>query len=277
MLNYLSAAKSAQERGDIQKRDEYIDLAHNANDTEDLAVKFTQANLYVESGQLESALAILLDIQSQDKKNAYALNLINDIYIKIHNWDDIIKSIPRLRKLKTISAEKIKEVEKLAFHNILTKHLKDENNLDFKSTYSSMPKYLQSEESFIVMQAKCYIQTNDIQFAEKLLIKYLKYAWSDNLIELFGTIVSNDGAKQLKVAEEFLRQNSESAALHAALARISVRNQLWGKARSYFEESLHISPSVSIFAELGDLLNLIGEYDLAAQCYKNGLALSAAS
>ena len=274
MLNYLSAAKSALQLGELEKMEEYLKCAHHANNTDDLAVKFTQVNLYIESGKIETALTILLDIQKDDPKNMYAANLLKEIYLKIGNWSGILKLIPSLRKAKNISENKIKDIEEQAYLNILNSYLRNKRYNEFIKEFYKIPKHFQSKEDFIVMLVNCYVVLNDIFNAEKLLIKALKHEWSNKLMLVYGKIISHDSAKQLKFAESFLRKHSESDALHSSLARICVRNKLWGKARGYFEESLHLCPSIVMYAEFGDLLNIMCEYDLSAQCYKKGMHLA---
>jgi HemY protein len=52
-----------------------------------------------------------------------------------------------------------------------------------------------------------------------------------------------------------------------------MKAQLWGKARSYLESSLAISPRTDAYALYGQLLKELGEEDEAASAFRSGLAL----
>ena len=57
------------------------------------------------------------------------------------------------------------------------------------------------------------------------------------------------------------------------LGRLALRNKLWGQARDYFESSHRLRPSAEACAELARLLFSLGERELSAQYYREGLLL----
>ncbi len=60
-----------------------------------------------------------------------------------------------------------------------------------------------------------------------------------------------DAAKQLKQVETWLKSYPDDAALLLAAARLSMANELWGKARSYLESSLALAPTADAYALYG--------------------------
>ena len=57
------------------------------------------------------------------------------------------------------------------------------------------------------------------------------------------------------------------------LGRLSLRNDLWGQARDYFETSHRLQPNAETCAELARLLFSLGEREKSAQYYREGLLL----
>ncbi|MGL5975072.1 MAG: heme biosynthesis HemY N-terminal domain-containing protein, partial [Aeromonas sobria] len=55
LLNYLSAAKAAQARGDDARRDQYLQKAQEENPKAELALTLTQTQLQIEQGQYDTA------------------------------------------------------------------------------------------------------------------------------------------------------------------------------------------------------------------------------
>ena len=58
-----------------------------------------------------------------------------------------------------------------------------------------------------------------------------------------------------------------------AAARVSLANELWGKARSYLESSLALSPEPETYRLYGRLLTALGEDEGALSAFRSGLDL----
>jgi HemY protein len=63
----------------------------------------------------------------------------------------------------------------------------------------------------------------------------------------------------LRVAESWVKEHPNDAALALALGRLALRNRNWSQAREQFEASLHLDPSPAAQAELGRLCLALGD------------------
>jgi HemY protein len=111
--------------------------------------------------------------------------------------------------------------------------------------------------------------------AEKELTAALKSEWRGPLARLFGLVQGKNASKQLKQAEAWLAGHGNDPDLLLAAARLCLRNELWGKARSYLETVISLRPTPEAYQEFGQLLNRLGETDAAAEAYRDGLDLLA--
>ncbi|MNR25739.1 putative protoheme IX biogenesis protein [compost metagenome] len=109
--------------------------------------------------------------------------------------------------------------------------------------------------------------------AEELLRKTLKQVYDSRLIRLYGLLRGRDPARQLQTAEGLLKQHPQDAQLLLSLGRLCLQNNLWGKAREYFEISLDFSRSAETCAELARLLAHLGELEKSNQLFQEGLGL----
>jgi HemY protein len=96
-------------------------------------------------------------------------------------------------------------------------------------------------------------------------------------VYLFGDVRDTDIAEQQSQGERWLEKHPEDPVLLLALAKISLRNHLWGKARSYLEASISHQPTPEAYRLLATLLEQIDEPEKAAECYRKGLALGSES
>ena len=119
------------------------------------------------------------------------------------------------------------------------------------------------------------IRTDQQEKAEKELVAALKAEWRGPLVRLYGLVEGPDGTKQLKRAEGWLAKHGEDPDLLLAAARLCLRNELWGKARSYLETVLSLRPSPEAYQVYGRLLNQLGETDAAADAFRDGLGMVA--
>ena len=94
-------------------------------------------------------------------------------------------------------------------------------------------------------------------------------------MNLYGRIASEDPAKQLDQARSWAKKNPDSADLMLTLGRLSLRNQHWGQAVKYFEESFQIEPRAENLAELTRLLRHMGEERRVEQLLQSNLTLVA--
>ena len=109
--------------------------------------------------------------------------------------------------------------------------------------------------------------------AEKIIRNQLKRDWNQVLVDLYGRVRGADIPRQLVEAEAWLKTRNNDAALQLCLGRLSLRNQLWGKARDYFESSLKLELNAEACGELGRLYAHLGEHEKSSHYFQQGLLL----
>ncbi|MDP7420073.1 MAG: hypothetical protein QF483_09330, partial [Gammaproteobacteria bacterium] len=72
----------------------------------------------------------------------------------------------------------------------------------------------------------------------------------------------------------WLHQYPEDPIILLAAGRTCIRNELWGKARSYIESSLAIAATPVAYQELGQLMLKLDDTPAATTAFAKGLTLS---
>jgi HemY protein len=115
----LTAARAAQSRGAIDKRDEYLQIAAQHGDDAEVAVGLTQAELNLSGKQFDQALETLTRLQSINPTHANVLRLLHKTYQHLGDWHALRSLIPVLNKQKVLMEAELNPVEAEVFSNLL--------------------------------------------------------------------------------------------------------------------------------------------------------------
>lgn len=270
LLNYLAAARAAQAQGADDRRDHYLRLAHESHEGADIAVGLTQAELQLKHNQLEQALATLRHLQQMAPKHAQVLKALASLYRDLGDWEHLLEILPSLRKRKVLEVNELDQLAREAYLALL-QAAHDSSAID--QVWARIPKDFRSEEPIQLTYVQKLMATGNADTAETLVRQALKRNPSEAMIKLYGLIEGSEAVKQLALVESLLEQNKNDATLLLSAGRLSLHNQLWGKARTYLEASINRQASAEAYNELGNLLERLGEGDAAAECYQAGLRL----
>jgi len=274
LFNYLQAARAAHLQGKDERRDEWLKLAYEHTPEASNAVLLTQAELQLDREQYEQALATLRRIEENSKDHSYALALLGRLYYRLNDWSHLAEILPRLHKHGRIDQGRLdKWTLRVHSENFSNAASGDEVLAEWKS----VSKRLKSDTTILDAYYMSLMRVGLHDKAEKDLISALKAEWRAPLVRLYGMVEGPDPTKQLKRAEGWLAKYGDDADLLLAAARLCLRNELWGKARSYLETVIALRPTPEAYQEYGRLLTQLGETDAAADAYRDGLGMVAES
>ena len=274
LLHYLTAARAAQSRGAIEKRDEYLRRATEESGETDIAVGLTQAELHLSSNQFDQALETLTKLQSIDSGHASVLKLLHQTYQHIGDWESIRKLIPSLHQNKILMEAEVKLLESETFSRLLKQAAETENADKVQEVWSSMPEHVQSIQGVYTIYLAAMIETNAGNKIEQDIVKAIVKSWDETLLVLYANVKTDDYVKQLQTAEQWLSIHSGSAVLLRILGKISFKCQQIEKAEQYLAKSVGIDPTVAAYQLLGDVLIEKGDTDKASENYRKGLELA---
>jgi len=273
MLNYLAAARSAQQQQAYDRRDHYLQLAHACMPTADVAVGLTQAELQMAHEQREQALATLQHLHGIAPHHAQVLKLLKELYEQMGDWGRLRELLPELRKRNVIDEDELEALEINIYKALLGQAAVHDDPAKLRQTWEEIPKKLHPHEALVVCHAQHLMERGRDDQARDLVFNAMRKQWSEVLIELYGHIKSSEPSKQLSAAEGWLSRKADDAVLLLTLGRLCLRCKLWGKARSYLESSLNVCASSTTYRELGALLEQLEEPEKAMECYRAGLEL----
>ena len=274
LLNYLQAARAAHLLGQDERRDGWLKQAYEQMPEASNAVLLTQAEFQLDQGQYEPALATLRRIEEKTPNHTHALALLGRIYYLLEDWRQLATLLPRLKKHGRVDPETLEKWSLRVHAEELQKAADGETVV---ATWNAIPKALKKDAGLLETYYTSLVRVGMHAKAEKELGALLKRRWIGPLVGIFGTIEGQDPLKQLKRAEGWLSAHPDDPDLLLTAARLCLRNELWGKARSYLETVIALRPTPDAYQEYGRLLSRLGEDDAAADAYRAGLGLVSGS
>ncbi len=273
LLNYLAAARAAQLQGNAERRDQWLRLAYEETPDAENAVLLTQAELQLAAEEYEKALATLRRLTERSPDHSQAVYLLGRLYRELEDWDHLRELLPRLRKQGRIPAGTLEEWTREVHRRALEAASDDPAAVTV--AWKQTPRALRDDDVLIGAYISALARAGAEDQAETELRRRLRRHWSSPLARLYGTLETSDTTAQIRHAENWLKQHGEDADLLLTAGRLCMRQELWGKARSYLETALAIQPTPETYELYGELLTRMGESEAASEAYRSGLSMLA--
>ena len=270
LANCLLAAHAAQLQGAADRRDQWLTLAEGIGEEEAASAQLTRAQLQLQAGDPAAAVATLTAFENENAEQPASIALLARAYRARGRSEQLVALLPRLQHAALKPAER-EQIEQLAVQGELERGDLTADHL--ASVWAALPSELRAAPAVVAERARALSRLGDGEQAERELRGALKRDWHPALVACYGEVRAADPAKQLKAAEKWLEAHPDDAVLLKSAARLSLANELWGKARSYLEASLALHPTPEAYALYGELLTQLGEDEEALAAYRSGLGL----
>lgn len=278
LVNLLAAARCAYELGADEDAMTLLHRAEQVGPESGLAVALTQARMQIHNKKFEQAAASLQRARQQAPRHPVVLDLLAMVYEALGDWRGLQQIMPDLRRIQLLSEAEMTRLNTW----VSQQHLRQlaeavtppqavETRKALQRRWKQLAPELQQDVTLLQIYLNGLRRGGDDNLAERALRDSLSAQWSPEGILLYGELCSSDPARQLLKAEQWLSARPSSPELLLTLGRLSLRNQLWGKARDYFENSLRIQRRPDTCAELARLLASLGETQRSAEVYQQGL------
>lgn len=278
LVHYLGAARAANELGEHEQSDELLRKAQEREPEAALAIGLTQAQLQIARGQYAEARASLSALQDEHPRHPYVLALLQQLYVQLEDWPALCRLLPELRKYRVLPPARLGELEVLAWTAAIEQagqvaEPSEEAVQVLNQRWQTVPSALRGEALVVRAYADGLNRLGAEAKAEEVLFAAIKRQFDERLVERYGRVRGREPARQLAQAEAWLKDHPDNAVLLLALGRLSLRNELWGKARDYLEASLRFDHRPETCAELARLLAQLGDTESSNRLFQQGVGL----
>lgn len=282
LINYLSAARAADEMDDIEGRDRYLQLAMNTKvGNPDLAVGLTQAQLEYHRKEWERCLATLVRLKEKAPQHPYVMKMLVEVYQKTEEWELLFRLLSKIRKSKSqiMEFDEIERLELMATQNWLRSVIRrrggaeGERAAQLDQVWRQIPKNLQRQSAMIQTFCECCLDIDQNEWAVEKIEAQLKIHWSDKLALLYGSVPVEDPFVAMSVVKEWLEAHPDNPALYTTLGRLAMRAEKWQQAEAYFEKALSLKKTPELLGELARLNTAQGLHMKSNDYFSQGMAM----
>ena len=274
VANYLIAARAADLQGAHERRAGWLRMAREAAPDEIAPVLVTQAEMQLKNGQFEAARETLRELDASGHQNPRGLLLLARLYRQSGEFEKLRALESKLRGARGVRAAAVDELMDQAYLEMLRLAAESGDAERLDRAWNDASKPATRRPDILLAYARGAMKYRNHVAAEKVLRDFLDDEWNDALAALYGELELPDPLEPLAVAEKWLRSRREDPVLLVSCARLSMRAELYGKARSYLETSLMIRRDPVTYQLLGSLLDELGEKEHAARVLHDGLAMA---
>lgn len=274
LLHYLTAARAAQSRGALDKRDEYLQKAAEQSSENNLTVGLTQAELHMSEQQFEQAIETLGKLHSIDPGHGRVLKMMHQAYQHLGDWEGLSRLLPSLQQNKVLMETEVKLLETQAYSSLLKKAAEQNDEQAIQSCWDDVPEHIRALPGIANIYFAAMISVGAGNSIESAVIKQLGKQWDSTTLELYSNIEAEHSDKQLQAAEKWLAVYPNDPALLKVLGKLSLKVGQMEKAEQYLLKSLNTDSSVGAYQLLAEVMFAKGDKDQACDYFKRGLELA---
>lgn len=264
-LAALVGARAAHRMREQDRRDEWLARAADEADL-DTARLLTSAELWTDSHEAQRALDALSQLQAGGGRHIQVARVALAAQIQAGRWEEVLKLVRLLTKRKALHEAAVRRLKLLAYRELLADAQHDPGLL--ARTFDKIPAEDRRLPDVALEGARLLNRAGRGDAAADALEAALQAHWDERLLDEYGRAQSTAVRARIERATAWLERHPQDAALLRCLGQLCLRDRLWGKARTYLEESLRVKPHPATSLALAQLAEATGQADEAQRHYR---------
>ncbi|NME03142.1 heme biosynthesis HemY N-terminal domain-containing protein [Aeromonas sp. DNRA1] len=268
LLNYLSAAKAAQARGDDVRRDQYLQKAQEENPKAELALTLTQTQLQIEQGQYDTALAMLESVYALNPRHPMVLDQLRQVHLAREDWAALIDLIPVLHKVGKLTPKQEEDLLQQAWRGRLDAASGALETL--RPIWQELPRKLRQDPDLLAAYGDSLRQLGADNEAAELWLDALRKQVSPQLLARLPKLKLDSYQPMLTL----LQKIQDQPGVDAALAQVYLLAGQLDDAQRLLEQEVAKAPSAAVYHALGQVMDKRRLTNKANEYYRQALQLA---
>ena len=268
LLNYLSAARVAQARGDDVRRDHYLQKAQEENPKAELALTLIQTQLQIEQGQYDSALGRLESIYALNPRHPMVLDQLRQVHLAREDWAALIDLIPVLHKVGKLTPKQEEDLLQQAWRGRLDAASGALETL--RPIWQELPRKLRQDPDLLAAYGDRLRQLGADNEAAELWLDALRKQVSPQLLARLPKLKLDSYQPMLTL----LQKIQDQPGVDAALAQVYLLAGQLDDAQRLLEQEVAKAPNAAVYHALGQVMDKRRLTNKANEYYRQALQLA---
>ncbi|AXQ31235.1 hypothetical protein D0B54_22245 [Solimonas sp. K1W22B-7] len=274
-LNYLAAAKAAQQLGAADRREHYLRLAGQGDPHLRFAALLTRAELQRARGEYSQARDSALELREQDPRHPYPMELLAECHFALGDWERLQGVLQQPDTAAALAPARRRQMAAEALRQRLLDATRAASVDQLKTLWEQAGRELREDPVLLRVYIRGLVRLAAEPEALALIAGALNRGWDAELMRLYGGLHAADPLGQLAMIEQWLGRYGEYPEAQLAAGQVCLRNKLWGKARSYLDAAIRQQPTPAAYLELARVCEATQNRADAEKYNRLGLELAA--
>lgn len=275
----LLAARAAHQLRDFERRETWFERAAAAGEAAQTAQVMSLAEIALDERDFIGARNALRGLHGNARHIA-SMRLMLRAERGAGAWEEVLRLAAQLAKRDAIAPALAEEYKLQATVELLARSADDA--VAFERRWRSIPPADQRQPRVAAAGARHANTLGLAPLGRSILEQGLAEEWSPQLVRVYGELPRGlDAAARAEEAririergERWLAERNRDAELLAALGRLCVEAELWGKARNFLEAALSFEETRSAHLELARLAEKMGDAQDAQHHFRRAAELT---
>jgi HemY protein len=261
----LIGARAAHRLQAYERRDNWLEQAESDRDLS-TARRVVSAELWAEQREPTRALRAIDALQSSGARHLHAMRIALSAHVQAGHWRDVMRTVRALEKRRALHAEAAARVRRIAVRGLLADASDDPDHL--VQTWEAVDSSDRLMPEIALDAARRLNFAGRGAEAAEALQAVLERTWDERLLPEYAQCEEPGSRGTIERAESWLKDHPRSQPLLQCLARICLREKLWGKARAYLEECQRLGEDAQTSLALAELAEAMGDGEGAARHFR---------
>jgi HemY protein len=271
----LIGARAAHRMQEFERRDDWLSRAEDNREV-DTARLVSSAEMWAEQRENDAALGAIDRLQGTGARHIHAMRIALNANLQSGRWDEALKALRALEKRNALHPVLVRKLKLAAYREQLLAQRYDPASLE--AAWDAIPAADRALPEVAFEAARLFNVAGRGGRSAEAIEQALKRPWVEwdeycvRLLDEYARAQSFPARDQLQRVERWLADSPRDDATRAVLLRtaglLCLREQLWGKSKSYLNESLQIDKHPATLVALARLAESVGDEAEAAQHYR---------
>lgn len=264
----LGAAKAAQARSDYEARDAWLARATTRFGRKHFVTEFARAQLAMEAGRLDEAIALFERLHLKKQKHLGVLRALLQAYQDSGRWRSLRELTPALKRAGMIDGDKAQALVQLAAQKELSRC---EDHGQLLDAWKSLSRKHRQEPAMVLAFSQRAHALGHHEKASQLLKKQLDLGLSAEVLRAYR--LSDDASRPSRILEleKRLKSHPDHPLLLETLGFLYLDDRQYEKAERCLLQVVQKTPSAELHTALGRLMDRQGNVEASARYYRNAL------